>query len=335
MERAAGVTPAEGHAVSHRTLEVGDGHDVGGAARELDELGQDAAAGDIKCAVDAVWRQCADSLDQAGSVGDRLCPQRAQITVIGGTRGADHLRPTRHGELDGSAADASGGAVDEHRAAACHAELIERAGGRLDGRREGRRAREVKRRRDRGVVGQHRQFGLGGTVGGEAEHPIADGHVAGARAELVDDPRCLVAHRLRELLIHQAPALLPIAGVDAGRPDRDTDLPGTRMRFGEIHDLEDLWAAELAEPGGLHPWLRSRPLGLGSPWGPSCFLTLSPPLVGSLALWGHWPFTSVRYKGWWPNSAEGGWTQTRSAQILVHQLGVGVMPAPWSSLGTL
>ena len=49
------------------------------------------------------------------------------------TGGADHARAAHHGELNRGAADASGGAVDEQRAAAPDAELVKRARGRLDG----------------------------------------------------------------------------------------------------------------------------------------------------------------------------------------------------------
>jgi len=51
-----------------------------------------------------------------------------------------------------------------------------------------------------------------------------------------------MAHGLRELPIHQALALLPVARVDTGRAHRDPDLAGLRMRIGEIDDLEDLRA---------------------------------------------------------------------------------------------
>ena len=207
--------------------------------------------------VDAVGRERANPLDEALAVGDGLGAQRAQVVVVGRTGGADHARAARHGELDRGAADASGGAVDEQRAAAPDAELVERARGRLDGGRQRGGAGEVERRRDRRVVGQHRQLGLGRPLGGEAEHAIADGHVRNALAELVDDARRLVAHGLRELRIHQALALLPVARVDAGRAHRDPDLAGTRMRIGEIHDLEDLRAPELAETDCLHRSLRS------------------------------------------------------------------------------
>ena len=64
----------------------------------------------------------------------------------------------------------------------------------------------------------------------------------GARtdAELVDDARRLVPHGLRELRIHQALALPPVARVHAAARTAIQDLAGTRMRIGQIHDLEDL-----------------------------------------------------------------------------------------------
>ena len=98
-------------------------------------------------------------------------------------------------------------------AAAGDAELVKRPRGRLDSGRQRGSIGEVKRRRDRRIVGQHRQLGLGRPLGGQAEHAIADGHVRNALAELVDDTRRLVAQGLRELLVHQALALLPVARV--------------------------------------------------------------------------------------------------------------------------
>jgi hypothetical protein len=180
------------------------------------------------------------------------------LTAKRGSVGADHARAAHYSELNRGAADASGGAVDEQRATAPDAELVKRARGRLDGGRQRGSPGEVKRRRDRRIIGQHRQLGLGRPLGGQAEHAIADGHVRNPLAELVDDARRLVTHGLRELLIHQALALLPVARVDAGRAHRNPDHAGTRMRIGEIHDLEDLRAPELAETDCLHHSLRSR-----------------------------------------------------------------------------
>ena len=48
VDRATVVAPAEPHAVLLRAGEVGDGHDVPRAARELDQLRQDAATGDVE-----------------------------------------------------------------------------------------------------------------------------------------------------------------------------------------------------------------------------------------------------------------------------------------------
>jgi hypothetical protein len=60
VDRAAGVPAAERHPVLLRATEVGDRHDVLRAARELDELGQDAAPGDVERGVDAVRRERAN-----------------------------------------------------------------------------------------------------------------------------------------------------------------------------------------------------------------------------------------------------------------------------------
>jgi hypothetical protein len=181
VDRAASVPAAERHPVLLRATEVGDRHDVLRAARELDELGQDAAPGDVERGVDAVRRERANPPGEALAVSDGLGP-----------------------------------------------------------------------------LGQHRQLGLGRALSGEAEHAIADGHVRNALADLVDDARRLVAYGLRELPVHQARALLPVARVDASRAHRNPDLAGTRMRIGEIDDLKDLEAPELAETDCLQHSLRSR-----------------------------------------------------------------------------
>ena len=56
-------------------IKVGDRHDVLRAARELDELGQDAAPGDVERQVDAVGREGGDPLHEALAVGDGLSAQ--------------------------------------------------------------------------------------------------------------------------------------------------------------------------------------------------------------------------------------------------------------------
>ena len=60
VDRAASVPAAEHHAVLLRATEVGDRHDVLRAVRELDELGQDAAPGDVERDVNAVRRERAN-----------------------------------------------------------------------------------------------------------------------------------------------------------------------------------------------------------------------------------------------------------------------------------
>jgi hypothetical protein len=47
---------------------------------------------------------------------------------------------------------------------------------------------------------------------------------AAARGKPSDDACRLVAHGLRQFLVHQALAFLPVARVDAGRANRDPDL---------------------------------------------------------------------------------------------------------------
>ncbi len=75
VERASVVPAAEPHTLLLGACEVGDRHDVLRAARELDELGQDAASGDVERDVDAVRCYRANPLDEALAVGDGLGSQ--------------------------------------------------------------------------------------------------------------------------------------------------------------------------------------------------------------------------------------------------------------------
>jgi predicted SnoaL-like aldol condensation-catalyzing enzyme len=136
--------------------------------------------------------------------------------------------------------------------------MIERARGRLNGGRQGGRPGEVNRRRDRRVIGQHRQFGLGRAVGGEAEHAITNRHVRNALTEFVDDTRCLVAHCLRELPIHQALALLPVARDDAGGAHRYADLARTRMPNPDAQDGPEAFIGFVKWLRGEYPNLKLR-----------------------------------------------------------------------------
>jgi hypothetical protein len=81
------------------------------------------------------------------------------------------------GELDGRAADPAGGAVDEQRASACDAELVDRARGGLERDGESGGVDEPERRGNDRAEGEQCQLGRTGAVVGDAEHAIADGHV--------------------------------------------------------------------------------------------------------------------------------------------------------------
>ena len=74
MDRAAGVPAAVPYPVLLRASEVGDRHDVLRAARQLDELGQHAAPGDVEREVDATGSERADPPGQALAVGDGFAP---------------------------------------------------------------------------------------------------------------------------------------------------------------------------------------------------------------------------------------------------------------------
>src|ERR1700734_3274839 len=76
VDGAAVVTPAEPDSVLLRALEVGDGHDVLRAACELDELGQDAAPGNVERQINAVGRERANPLHEALAVGQGLGAER-------------------------------------------------------------------------------------------------------------------------------------------------------------------------------------------------------------------------------------------------------------------
>ena len=84
VDRAASIPAAERHPVLLRATEVGDRHDVLRAARELDELGQDAAPGDVKRGVDAVRRERANPPGEALAVGDGLAPSERRYSWFAG-----------------------------------------------------------------------------------------------------------------------------------------------------------------------------------------------------------------------------------------------------------
>jgi hypothetical protein len=160
--------------------------------------------------------------------------------------------------LHGRSADASGRAVDQQPCTGGDAELIERTRGGFDRGGQGCCHIEIERRWNRCIEGEHGQLRLGRAVGAEPEGPIADRHVFNAVAELIDDSCGLVSQRLGQRLIHQTPALLPVARVHARRAHGDADLPCARMRIGALDDLQDFRPPERSELNRLHD--ETRPL---------------------------------------------------------------------------
>src|SRR5919109_1751419 len=112
IDRAARITPAESHAVLLGPGEIGDGDDVVRAAGELDQLRQNAAAGDVQREIDTIGRKRTDSLSHAVTVGDRSGAERTQELMSSGTSRADHGCAARDSELHRDAADAAGRTVD-------------------------------------------------------------------------------------------------------------------------------------------------------------------------------------------------------------------------------
>ena len=67
-----------------RATEICDRHDVLRAARELDELGQNAAASDVERHLDTVGRERANPPDEALAVGDGLGPSERRYSWLAG-----------------------------------------------------------------------------------------------------------------------------------------------------------------------------------------------------------------------------------------------------------
>src|ERR1035438_2033435 len=106
VDRAASVPAAERHPVLLRATEVGDRHDVLRAARELDELGQDAAPGDVERGVDALGCERRGPKGTArgppcpgppaGSMSSGRTPPRATASAASPPSGASaRTRPAR------------------------------------------------------------------------------------------------------------------------------------------------------------------------------------------------------------------------------------------------
>ena len=95
--------------------EVGQGEHRCRVAGEVEQLGQGSGAGNVEGAVDPGHAQGVEAGGEVGAVGDRCGPELAEEVVVVGAGGADDMDAAGGGELDGGAADATGGAVDEER----------------------------------------------------------------------------------------------------------------------------------------------------------------------------------------------------------------------------
>src|ERR1700712_5202184 len=113
VECPTGVAPAEPNAELLGAGEVGDCDDVFGAAREVDEAGQHAAARDVECSVDAAGSKFTDPGDHVVAIEDGGCAERMQHLMRCRAAGADHACSPRYRELDSRPPDDPGSTVDQ------------------------------------------------------------------------------------------------------------------------------------------------------------------------------------------------------------------------------
>ena len=151
----------------------------------------------LSARIDAIGRQSANPLGHAVTVCHGLRAEETQVAVVGGTGGADYSRAVRNRELNGSGADASGGAVDQDCLAGADAELIETARRRFERNRERCGVDEAEGRWQRRANGQERQLCCRALVG-DAENPVADGNIRHTLADLIDDACNVTARSLRQ-----------------------------------------------------------------------------------------------------------------------------------------
>jgi hypothetical protein len=127
--------------------------------------------------------------------------------------------------------------------------LVQAARGRFECDGEGGSIDETEGYRDRCPMCQQRQFGRSSAIVGDTEYPVADSDICNAFSELVDYTSHVATRRLRQsrAKAQQATPQLRIGRADPCRMHDDSDLSGTGMRVGKIHDLEDLRTSEPAE----------------------------------------------------------------------------------------
>ena len=188
----------------------------------------------------------ADALGHAVPVGHRDHAVPGEPVVVGRARQADHRRARPPGELDGDRADAAGGPGDNDGVAGLTstartmAHAVKPATGIAPATSQGRPA---------GLAGQvrrlrHRVLRLARPVVHPADHLVARRDCVTPGPSRVDDPGEVAALPGRErggpALVQRALADLRLARVDARRLDPDKDLAGSRLRHGDLADVQHL-----------------------------------------------------------------------------------------------
>jgi hypothetical protein len=155
------------------------------------------------------------------------------------------------GELDREAADASGGADDQHTVAAVELERVDRRQRRDPRQRRGAGRGDVDAVGDACGRGHRDQLGPAAVAHGrigvpeEPEDGVARGHAADARSGLLDHAGVVPAERDRELVLDHA----------VEHPGRDRIVDGVDRR--RLHAHEHLGVARrglghvVAQDGGL------------------------------------------------------------------------------------
>src|SRR6478672_5495077 len=95
-----------------------------GATGEFNRERNLATAGRIKDGIDPVWRNGADTFEEAVAVGDGLGANRSQVLEIALTRRTNYPCPARDRELNRERTHPTGGGVYEQRLARLNAQLV-------------------------------------------------------------------------------------------------------------------------------------------------------------------------------------------------------------------
>ena len=197
--RAASIKTSSGILLSHeRHLravlwrgEIGNGDDAGRIADQLDQLGDDARAGDIEGGIHALWREFPDPFNKARSIGRRDGAESAQVIMVPGARGTYHGDPAVTRELDRGGSDATGRSAHQKRLAGLHSDLGKDTRCRFDDHGESARLfeRQIVGLAGPGPGSQYRV--LCHHVETVAEDGVSDGNVGDAFADFIHDARSL------------------------------------------------------------------------------------------------------------------------------------------------